>query len=130
MNDEVRRRLHNNNAPIRYVPLTDDDNGDTPGLGIMSDSEPEEDEVLKMRRYTSQKLGRIQHTKNILHRYARIAGKEAQYMDLFPSLQGEEDIFDGAEVTNIVQRDECFLLPVDLNEDVGSIPTTRCLVLR
>ena len=120
MNEEVRRRLHNNNAhisaPIRDVPITDDDNEDKLGVGNASDSESEEDEVPTMRRHTTRRLGRVQHNRNIVRRSARIGGKEAQYMGLLYSLQGEEDILDVAEVTNVVQRDEYFLSSVGLND--------------
>ena len=126
------RRLNKRNAhtpaPDGDAPFTNNDDRNIPRVVDVSDSESEEDGVPTMRRHNPRRSGKVIQTRSSVKRSARIAGKEVHYMELFCSLQGEEDILDVAGVTNVVQRDECFLSSVDLNEDVcSSSPATRFL---
>ena len=58
------------------------------------------------------------HQMLICHREDPIVlqEKEPQYMGLFYHVKGEGDVLDFEAVSSVVQRDECFLVSMDLNE--------------
>ena len=88
-----------------------------PGVVDVSDSETEEgdrdgDRVENFRKNTPRRSGRLQSSR----RSARIAGREPQYMGLFCSSEGKDDVLIIDDVSNIVQRDNFFFSSVDLND--------------
>ena len=114
----MTRRLHRRDADID--PTTEIISEITPTLEELpditpsSDSESEEDRIPDHipRRHKP----RSPPVNRGVRRSQRIPGRQPQYMGLFFHIEGEGDALDVDSVLNVVQRDECFLASVDLNE--------------
>ena len=120
------RRTYNSHSNLTLEILENDVD---PGIIDASDSETEKgdrdgDRVENFRKNNLRRSGCLHSSR----RSARITGMEPQYMDLFCSSEGKYAVLTIDDISNIVQRDECFLYSVDLNESAcTSSPATRYL---
>ena len=132
INAEVMRRVTKHVTRLTKLNNDDfmDDDAVVPGVEEASESESDqEDEMMPvLRKHTPRKSDKTRHATGSVMRSTRIKGREPQYMGLFCSMEGEQNVLDVAGVTNGVQRDECFLFSVDLNNATcSSSPVTRSL---
>ena len=108
LNDEVTRRLNKHvfrDARPENTTTTIIDEDIAPTIVDASNSESEkEDRIEDLRQHIPRRSAKVRSNR----RSTRLADKEPQYMGLFYSLKGEEDVLGITDVSNIVQRDEYF----------------------